>query len=180
MTPVEQAVQFATLAHEGQKRKYTHDDYIIHPHNVAYLVEMFCVPFFAPVTASNMVCAAWLHDVVEDCGVSTAFIRTRWGIKVADMVNGLTERKVKGNREERKAVDLAHMKQQSAHTQLIKCADLIDNTRSIAIHDVDFARVYLKEKTALLSAMRPEVQMTMIARIARSTLEWGIDHVAKN
>lgn len=178
MTPIEKAEQFATIMHEDQRRKYTNDPYIIHPKAVATLVDMFCVPLFPLVTGENMVCAAWLHDVVEDCAVNKAVIQAHWGLKVSAMVDGLTDRSNENaNREARKKLDREHLVKQSAQTQMIKCADLIDNTRSIAVHDADFARVYLKEKVLLLDAMKPEVQTSMIGRIARSTVDWGVDYI---
>lgn len=178
MTPIEKAKMFATIMHEDQVRKYTNDPYIIHPTAVATLVELFCAPFFPSVTAENMICSAWLHDTIEDCAVNRATIRAHWGMKVSAMVDGLTDRaNERANREARKKVDREHMIKQSAETQMIKCADLIDNTRSIAVHDTDFARVYLKEKVLLLDAMKPSVQTSMIGRIARSTVDWGVAYV---
>ena len=56
---------FAIAAHKavGQKRKYTGDDYIVHPAEVAHIVDQ------VPGSTDEMVAAAWLHDVVEDTGV---------------------------------------------------------------------------------------------------------------
>ena len=41
----------------------------------------------------------------------------------------------------------------SKEAQMIKLADLIDNTKSIFKHDPKFAEVYIKEKVDLLEAM---------------------------
>ena len=55
------AKDFATRHHAsiGHKRKYTGEDYIVHPTAVVELVRG------VPHTAA-MICAAWLHDTVED------------------------------------------------------------------------------------------------------------------
>lgn len=58
---VKKAREFAIKAHEGQKRKFTFAPYIVHPASVAQKVLM------SPYADENMVCAAWLHDIVEDC-----------------------------------------------------------------------------------------------------------------
>lgn len=50
---------FANLAHKGQKRKYTGEDYIVHPISVARLVEKHG-------GSLDQQAAALLHDVVED------------------------------------------------------------------------------------------------------------------
>ncbi|NDF14778.1 HD domain-containing protein, partial [bacterium] len=55
MTLVEKARQFATLAHEGQVRKYTGQPYIVHPEEVAGIVST------VPHTEA-MLAAAFLHD----------------------------------------------------------------------------------------------------------------------
>ena len=55
-----------------------------------------------------------------------------------------------GNRAKRKAIDRDHVAKASRYGKVIKLADLIDNTRSIVEHDPNFAKVYLKEKEALI------------------------------
>ena len=64
---IKKARQFAQQAHAAfdQRRKYTGEPYIVHPAEVARLV----------ASVSNdeaMICAAWLHDVVEDTEVTIA------------------------------------------------------------------------------------------------------------
>ena len=56
---------FATAAHAaiGQKRKYSGDDYIVHPARVASIVTRHG-------GTDEMIAAAWLHDTVEDTDVS--------------------------------------------------------------------------------------------------------------
>jgi (p)ppGpp synthase/HD superfamily hydrolase len=102
-----------------------------------------------------MVAAAWMHDVVEDTGVTLEVIRAEFGDKVADLVGWLTDvsRPDHGNRASRKAVDRAHTAAAPAAAQSIKCCDLISNTRSIVEHDEKFAVTYLAEKRQLLEVM---------------------------
>lgn len=151
MSIVEKARLFATAAHGaiGQKRKYTGEPYINHPHEVVKLLER------TGYTNPSMLAAAWLHDVVEDTDVSMADIRIEFGSVVASMVSGLTDvsKPEDGNRATRKALDRKHMARQSKMVQTIKCADLISNTSSIVEHDPKFAEVYLDEATRLLSVM---------------------------
>jgi (p)ppGpp synthase/HD superfamily hydrolase len=142
---------FATAAHAavGQLRKYTFEPYIVHPAEVAATVAT--VPGHTP----EMIAAAWLHDTVEDTGVTLELIRSEFGDEVAELVGWLTDvsRPDHGNRAARKAVDRAHTAGAPAAAQTIKLADLIANTRSIVEHDPDFARVYLKEKQLLLEVL---------------------------
>jgi (p)ppGpp synthase/HD superfamily hydrolase len=57
------AAIFANNAHKGQKRKYNGRPYIEHPMRVAFAVSLI------PEAEPEVIAAAWLHDVVEDCGI---------------------------------------------------------------------------------------------------------------
>jgi (p)ppGpp synthase/HD superfamily hydrolase len=150
MTIVERARVFATAAHAavGQVRKYTFEPYIVHPAEVAKIVE-------DAGGTEAMVAAAWLHDTVEDTGVTIETIRAEFGAEVAELVGWLTDvsRPEHGNRTHRKALDRAHSAAAPAEAQTVKLADLIANTRSIMAHDVAFAKTYLEEKRLLLAVM---------------------------
>lgn len=153
---LDQVLQFATQAHAGQKRKYTGDDYIVHPVAVAQIVRDFG-------GSVDQQAAALLHDVVEDCDVTVDQIRDAFGDTVADLVDWLTDVSVPsdGNRATRKALDRAHSAAAPADAQFVKLADLMDNTKSIVLHDPNFAKVFLKEKDLLLAAMT-KVQNTAL------------------
>jgi (p)ppGpp synthase/HD superfamily hydrolase len=151
MTLPERARVFATAAHAAvaQLRKYTNEPYIVHPAEVVHILTTTVEP------TEEMIAAAWLHDVVEDTGVTLETIRKEFGDKVADLVGWLTDvsRPDHGNRAARKAVDRAHTAAAPAAAQTIKCCDLISNTRSIMEHDEKIAKTYLAEKRLLLEVM---------------------------
>lgn len=149
MTTLEhRARQFAALAHAGQQRKYTGEPYINHPAEVVELVRS------VPHTEA-MLAAAWLHDVVEDCGIHIGKIARMFGFRVAQIVDDLSDVSLlqDGNRKIRKALDLEHTAQASPSAKTIKLADLISNSRSIGKHDPKFARIYLEEKAKLLEVL---------------------------
>jgi guanosine-3',5'-bis(diphosphate) 3'-pyrophosphohydrolase len=150
MTMIERARVFATAAHAavGQVRKYTFEPYIVHPAEVAKIVR-------DAGGTDAMIAAAWLHDTVEDTGVTIETIRAEFGVEVAELVGWLTDvsRPEHGNRAHRKALDRAHSAAAPAEAQTVKLADLIANTRSIMAHDEAFAKTYLEEKRLLLAVM---------------------------
>ena len=150
MEMVEKARVFATAAHSacGQLRKYTYEPYIVHPAEVVSIVK-------SVAHTDETLCAAWMHDVVEDTGVTIETVRAEFGEKVAELVGWLTDvsRPEQGNRATRKAIDRAHTAMAPAEAQTIKLADLISNTRSIMEHDEKFAKTYLEEKRMLLEVM---------------------------
>ena len=150
MDIVEKARVFATAAHAAaaQLRKYTNEPYIVHPREVAGIV-------LQHGGSDVQIAAAWLHDVVEDTGVTIETIRTEFGTDVAELVGWLTDvsRPEQGNRATRKAIDRAHTAMAPAAAQTIKLADLISNCTSIVEHDATFAKTYLEEKRLLLEVL---------------------------
>ena len=80
---IRQALSTARLAHAGQNRK-SGEPYLIHPIAVAQLVADMGMD-------SETVCAALLHDVVEDTSVSLDSIREDFGEEVAMLVDSVTK-----------------------------------------------------------------------------------------
>ena len=74
---ISQAYKVAEKAHEGQKRT-SGDPYITHP-----LLD-YCMD-------TDTICAALLHDTVEDTDVTLDDLRKKFGEDVALMVDGVTK-----------------------------------------------------------------------------------------
>jgi (p)ppGpp synthase/HD superfamily hydrolase len=150
MTIVEKARIFATAAHSAvaQLRKYTGEPYIVHPAEVVSIVRTV-------EHTDEMLAAAWLHDVVEDTGVTIEVIRAEFGDEVAELVGWLTDvsRPEDGPRWFRKKKDREHTAEAPARAHTIKLADLISNSKSIMEYDPRFAKTYLEEKRLLLEVM---------------------------
>lgn len=146
----QRAKAFATQAHGSidQRRKYTGEPYIVHPIAVAEIVRT--VPH-----TEEMIAAALLHDVVEDTPVTIEEIEAEFGVEVAELVGWLTDvsKPSDGNRRKRKHLDLLHTAKAPPEAKTIKLADLIDNTRTISVHDPSFWPVYRREKEALLKVL---------------------------
>ena len=147
---VQRARVFATAAHHavGQVRKYTNQPYIVHPAEVVDIVAS------VPHTPA-MLCAAWLHDTVEDTQVPQSVVEAEFGAEVAALVGWLTDvsKSEDGNRAVRKAMDREHSAAAPAEAQTVKLADLISNTSTIVLYDPEFAKTYLEEKRALIEVL---------------------------
>jgi len=145
------AFLFAKKAHEGvkQTRKYTGEDYIVHPVAVAELVAS------VRPTDENLIAAAFLHDTVEDTHVTLEQILAEFGEDVANLVSEVTDvsKPSDGNRKARKYIDFLHIARASKRAKILKLADLIDNTKTISKHDPEFARTYIEEKERLLTVL---------------------------
>lgn len=146
---IKKAKIFATRYHNGQVRKYTNDPYIVHPIAVAEIVKS--VPH-----NNDMICAALLHDVVEDTDCDLTIILSEFNVHICEMVEMLTDvsKKSDGNRKIRRLIDLVHTSMATPEAKTIKLADLIDNTHSIVKYDKDFAITYLREKLNLLEVLK--------------------------
>ncbi len=142
---ITRAYDFSSEHHEGQARK-SGDPYFIHPTHVAMIIAGMRLD-----TAS--ICAALLHDVVEDTEVSREEVDRLFGKEVGFLVEGVTKLG-KLNffcKEDRQAESFRKMLLAMAsdiRVILVKLADRLDNMRT-------------------LEHMSPESQ----ERIARETLE---------
>jgi len=146
------ALLFCQNGHNSinQVRKYTNEPYWVHPVEVMEIVRT--VPNHTPA----MLAAALFHDLVEDTPIKLEEIEELFGAEVSILVEMLTDVSMPedGNRRQRKDKDLQHTAKASPEAKTIKLADLISNTKSIVEYDVDFAKVYLREKALLLEVLK--------------------------
>lgn len=168
------AVQVAAQAHNGQMRRYTGDPYIVHPIAVAAKVEAWGDAYYRMYVTEEMLCAAVLHDTVEDTDLTIGDIAAVFGHKVRSIVDSLTDisRPEHGNRTTRKAADRAHVAAGGIQAQTIKLADLIDNGESIMAHDRQFAKVFVPEAWDSFK-MFTEVPERVRLEVAGTILTWG-------
>ena len=82
---INRAFEYAREVHEGQFRN-SGEPYIVHPIAVAEIVASLGLD-------TDSICAAFLHDTIEDCPDKTSFdeIKSRFGDSVAELVDGLTK-----------------------------------------------------------------------------------------
>jgi len=120
------AARFAAERHAGQKRKgEAGEPYINHLIEVAELVASS-----DDVLDANLIMAAFLHDTVEDTGVTAAQLEQRFGGDVASLVMEVTDDKSLP-REVRKTLQVENAHKKSPRAQTLKLADKISNLRAI-------------------------------------------------
>lgn len=144
-------MQFARQVHATQRRKYTGNLYADHLAEVAGIVATVNHTQNHPRPEAS-IAVAWLHDCVEDQGVTYDTLCSMFGEEIAQSVMLLSDMEV-GNRAARKAAGRVRLAAAPAWVQDIKVADLISNTSSIVMHDANFAPVYLNEKRLLLDVL---------------------------
>lgn len=129
LNKIEASYEFAEKAHRGQVRT-SGEPYISHPVAVAYILLEMCMD-------TDTLCAALLHDVVEDTGVELDAIRKKFGEDVALMVDGVTKiGKVPLNtKEEQQAENIRKIlmaMSKDIRVIIIKLADRLHNMRTLA------------------------------------------------
>ena len=125
---VRKAYIFTAQAHQGQIRT-NGEPYLTHPLAVAYIVSQLRLD-----TAS--VCAGFLHDTVEDTGVTVAQIENSFGSDIAFLVSSLTKlEKINFNsREQAQAENFRKMlvaMSRDLRVVLVKLADRTHNMRTL-------------------------------------------------
>jgi guanosine-3',5'-bis(diphosphate) 3'-pyrophosphohydrolase len=129
---VSEAAELAARRHSGQQRKGHEDEpYINHLAEVASLL--------ATVTDgedAELVAAGWLHDTIEDTDTSHDELAQRFGTRVADIVEEVTDDMTlaKSERRRRQVIEAPN---KSPGAKLIKIADKISNIRARIFFEPD-------------------------------------------
>ncbi|MBQ6801583.1 MAG: bifunctional (p)ppGpp synthetase/guanosine-3',5'-bis(diphosphate) 3'-pyrophosphohydrolase, partial [Oscillospiraceae bacterium] len=134
---IERAYAMARSAHADQKRA-TGEPYIIHPVAAALTVVNLGMD-------TDTVCAALLHDVVEDTSVTLEEVKKEFGPDVATMVDGVTKlSKIKFvSKEEAQAENVRKMMiamAKDVRVIIVKLADRLHNMRTIDAKPMDKQR----------------------------------------
>jgi guanosine-3',5'-bis(diphosphate) 3'-pyrophosphohydrolase len=121
-----QAVSFAADKHRHQRRKDADaSPYINHPIALAHVLANE-----GGIQSLEVLCAAVLHDTIEDTETTSAELESTFGSAIAAIVVEVTDDKTLA-KEERKRRQVQHAKTASNQAKLVKLADKICNLRDI-------------------------------------------------
>ena len=124
---ITKAYEYAAEKHKDQKRK-SGEPYIIHPLNVAYIVAELGLD-------EETICAALLHDVVEDTEATYEDISNEFGEKIAEIVEGVTKlSRVFETTEEKQAENYKKLflaMEKDIRVILLKLADRLHNVKTL-------------------------------------------------
>lgn len=148
-----EAMVYAREVHAKQHRKYSGLPYATHLAEVAGIVATAESLIHRGMLLSALA-VAWLHDSIEDQGVSALDLITKFGQAVSIGVQYLTDDPQEfGNRAARKARTIERLSIAPGWVQTVKVADIMSNTQDIAEHDPKFGRVYIREVRALMDVL---------------------------
>ena len=121
-----EALQFAAHKHRDQRRKDPEaSPYINHPIALAHIL------WSGGIEDPLVICAALLHDTVEDTETTEAELVQRFGPKVASVVMEVTDDKSLP-KARRKALQVEHAPHLTREAKLVKLADKTCNLRDMA------------------------------------------------
>ena len=161
------AYKYALQNHGDQCRR-SGEPYIIHPLNVAYILADIGLD-------DSTVCAALLHDVVEDTKVTQEDITREFGQEISDMVAGVTKL---GNMqftsvEEQQVEDYRKMflaMGKDIRVILIKLADRLHNMRTLK---------FLKRDRQIANAKETmELYAPLANRLGLYSLKWELEDLS--
>ncbi len=121
---IQRAAEFAARVHEGALRKGSNMPYIVHPKEVAMIVSVM-------TKEPEVVAAAYLHDVIEDAGVTYQELEDKFGSLVAELVRAESEDKTK-TWQQRKQATIERLKHADRDERMIAFGDKLSNLRSTA------------------------------------------------
>jgi len=164
---VEKAFVFACERHADQRR-VSGEDFIVHPISVAKICAGMRLD-----TAT--LCAALLHDTVEDTSASIPEVRREFGEEVASLVDGVT--KLTGitfqSRDDRQAENYRKMMVAMAsdiRVILIKLADRLHNMRTI--------EAMPKENRQRKASETLEIFAPLAHRLGIHAIKWELEDLA--
>ena len=156
---IDKAYQFAYEKHFEQKR-LTGEPYIIHPLNVAYILTRTNADF-------ETLSAALLHDVVEDCNVSSDEIEEIFGHNIAVLVDGVTKinkLNLSGttealiNNQRKILVGLS----EDVRVIIIKLADRLNNMQTLFVHSEKKQKATARETLDILTPIADRLGINSI------------------
>ena len=168
---VKKALAFATEKHKGQKRDGG-EDYITHPIRVAQLVERYK----KSKNIENILCAALLHDTLEDTYTSPKEIADNFGDMVASMVVELTTAKIVPKLIGKDVYIVNKMFNMTQYTLVIKLADRLDNISDLNGVSPEKKERMLKETKTIVDKLKTKQDLTE----AHKALIEEIDKVLEN
>ena len=158
------AYDVARQAHDGQLRK-SKEPYIIHPLAVAYTLTTFEMDW-------EVICAALLHDTIEDTNLKFDQIQSNFGKGVAELVESLTNIKTASRiqESEKEAAEIENLRKiilgttQDLRVILIKLADRWDNLKSIKFLTRDRQKSIARESLAIYAPFANHLGLSIIKR----------------
>jgi len=164
---IQRAYNYALLKHGDQKRK-SGEPYIMHPTNVAYTIAELGLD-------EQTICAALLHDVVEDTDVTYEDVKKEFGLEIAEMVDGVTKLKQiqHASMEENQVENYRKMflaMGKDIRVIIIKLADRLHNMRTL--------QFLKRERQIAISQETIQLYAPLANRLGLYSMKWELEDLS--
>ncbi len=165
---VKDAYEFARKAHEGQRRR-SGMPYIEHPLNTAVTLARLRQP-------SVTLCAALLHDVLEDCNVKPSELREKFGATTTSIVEGVTKLQklqVADSDDPRNEINAYNLRKlfvsmaRDVRVVLVKLAD--------RLHNIQTLKYLNSEQQYRIARETMEVYAPIAHRLGIASFRWQLE-----
>ena len=178
ITPKERkAWNFAKEAHKGQIRKFINKPYFgAHVVKVNGIVKQY-------TTEEDILCAALLHDVVEDCfedpEVGYHIIEEEFGKRVADIVMELTSSKedIDDNYDSKADYLIMKMIDMSDDALIIKLADRLQNISDAFTASERFRNKYFQETVQIMDELEGHRRYNRVQDLLVNQIKMKLDNI---
>lgn len=164
---LKRAFEFACKAHKGQKRK-SGEPFVIHPVEVAIILADLHMDV-------ETLCAALLHDTVEDSSTTKDEVAEEFGQSIADLVDGvtkITKIEVESLSDEQAETfrKMLIAMNKDIRVIVIKLADRLHNMRTLSA---------LKEDRRIFKARETlEIYAPIAHRLGISSIKWELEDLS--
>ncbi len=162
---IERAYAVALQAHDGQFRK-SGEPYITHPIAVAEIIAGLGLP-------DTVIAGAFLHDVVEDTGLTLADVEAEFGAEIASFVDGVTklDKLAYGDAAQAETVrKMVVAMAKDIRVLILKLADRLHNARTWAHVHPDSARRKAQETL--------EIYAPLAHRMGLNAIKWELEDLS--
>ena len=164
---LKRAYEYASAAHKGVKRK-SGEPYIIHPIEVALILSDLRMDV-------DTLCAALLHDTIEDTDTTAAALEEQFGVQVSQLVQGVTKItriEVESLTDEQAATMRKMFVAMSKDIRVIviKLADRLHNMRTLSALKED-RRIFKSRETL-------EIYAPIAHRLGIGSIKWELEDLA--
>ncbi|MBQ9267476.1 MAG: bifunctional (p)ppGpp synthetase/guanosine-3',5'-bis(diphosphate) 3'-pyrophosphohydrolase [Clostridia bacterium] len=165
---IRKAYEFAVKAHGDQKRM-SGEPYIIHPLEVAYIITTLELD-------DESICAALLHDVVEDTDVTREDIEKEFGSNILELVDGVTKLGHIASYVDKEEVQVENYRRffmamaKDIRVLMIKLADRLHNMRTLK-HLTDDRKIANAKETM-------QIYAPLANRLGIYSIKWELEDLS--
>jgi len=179
ITPKERkAWNFAKEAHKGQIRKFVNKPYFgAHVVKVNGIVKQY-------TTEEDILCAALLHDVIEDCfedpEVGYHILEEEFGKRVADIVFELTSSKedIDDNYDSKADYLIVKMIHMSDDALIIKLADRLQNISDAFTASERFRNKYFQETVQIMDELEGHRRYNRVQGLLVNQIKMKLENIS--